>query len=224
MSEIETVRVINGSTPLIKLGTLEFPRYYRNLKSDNQQTIFSSDTLPVDELAGYGYAVVNTTEPPVGDSVSQGTPELREDGEWYQTWVVTPNDPAVAFNTKRDALLTDADQLVESELKIGIPFSKEVNGETINFHLQASAVDRSNWVGIFQVAYIRKQAGVTDTTRIRTYENNFIEYTPDELVEQLLALMTKIDDAYRKYWAFKDTVRALQVGDVLPELPLGFVE
>lgn len=225
MADTQTVRVINGSTPLIKLDNKDYPRYYRNLKADNQQTIFSSDTLEVSELAQYGYAIVNPSEPPVSDgTIAQGAPELREDGEWYQTWVVTPLDATVSFNTKRAELLTDADQLVESELKLGIPFTKEVNGETVSYHLQAGPRDRSNWVGIFQVASIRKEQGITDTTAIRTYENTFVEFTPAELVDQLLALLAGIDEAYRKYWLFKDAVMKLNVGDTLPELPLGFVD
>lgn len=224
MSETETVRVINGSTPLIKLETLEFPRYYRNLKDDNRQTIFSSDTLAVSELAGFGYAVVNAVEQPAGDVVIQGAPELREDGEWYQTWVVSETDATTTFNARRTALLTDADQLVESELKIGIPFSKEINGETVSYHLQAAPRDRGNWVGLFQVALMRKEAGATDVMSIRTYENTFVDFTPAELVDQLLALLAGIDAAYKKYWDFKDAVRLLNVGDTLPELPLGFVD
>ncbi|QXO10301.1 hypothetical protein pEaSNUABM37_00342 [Erwinia phage pEa_SNUABM_37] len=224
MSDTQTVRVINGSTPLIKLDTQEYPRYYRNLKADNKQTIFSSDTLEVSELEQYGYAVVNATTPPAGDVVTQGAPELREDGEWYQTWTVTETDPSIKFNEHKTALLKEADELVESELKIGIPFTKEVEGETVNFHLQAGPRDRSNWVGIFQVASIRKEAGVTDATSIRTYENTFIQFTPAELVDQLLALLAAIDEAYRKYWEFKDAVLKLVPGDTLPELPLGFVE
>lgn len=225
MSDTQTVRVINGSTPLIKLDTMEYPRYYRNLKADNQQTIFSSDTLEVSELAQYGYAVVNVTEPPTGDgTIAQGAPEQREDGEWYQTWTVTPKDAEAEFSTKRDALLADADALFESELKTGIPFTKEVNGETINFHLQAGTRDRSNWVGLFQVALMRKEAGATDVTSIRTYENTFVEFTPAELVDQLLALLSGIDAAYARYWTFKDAVRVMKVGDVLPELPLGFID
>lgn len=225
MSDTETVRVINGSTPLIKLETLEYPRYYRNLKADNKQTIFSSDTLEVSELKQYGYAVVNPTEPPALDgTVSQGVPERRDDGEWYQTWTLVPNDPAIEFNAKRTALLTDADSLVESELKAGIPFSKEVDGETVSFHLQAAPRDRSNWVGLFQVALMRKEAGATDVMSIRTYENTFVDFTPAELVDQLLALLAGIDATYKKYWEFKDAVLALKVGDTLPELPLGFIE
>lgn len=224
MSDTQTVRVINGSTPLIKLDTLEYPRYYRNLKADNQQTIFSSDTLPVSELAEFGYAVVNPSTPPTGDIVTQGAPELREDGEWYQTWSVSETDASIKFNEKRAALLKEADELVESELKTGIPFSKEVNGETVNFHLQAGPRDRSNWVGIFQVASIRKEAGVTDLTSIRTYENTFVQFTPAELVDQLLALLSEIDETYRKYWEFKDHVLKLAVGDTLPDLPLSFIE
>lgn len=225
MSDTETtVRVINGSTPLIKLDTQEYPRYYRNLKADNKQTIFSSDTLEVSELAQYGYAVVNPTEPPVGDVVAQGLPELREDGEWYQTWSVTETDPSIKFNELKSVLLKEADELVESELKAGIPFTKEVNGETVSFHLQAGPRDRSNWVGIFQVAAIRKEQGITDTTAIRTYENTFVEFTPAELVDQLLALLSGIDETYRKYWLFKDNVLKLVPGDKLPELPLGFID
>ncbi|QKE54631.1 hypothetical protein ACSA002_3140 [Salmonella phage vB_SalM_SA002] len=224
MSDTQTVRVINGSTPLIKLDTLEYPRYYRNLKADNQQTIFSSDTLPVSELAEFGYAVVNPSNPPTGDIVTQGAPELREDGEWYQTWVVSETDASIKFNDARSALLKEADELVESELKTGIPFTKEVNGEPVSFHLQAAPRDRSNWVGLFQVAQMRKEAGATDVTSIRTYENTFIEFTPAELVDQLLALLSGIDAAYKRYWGFKDAVLKLAVGDTLPELPLSFLE
>lgn len=225
MSDTQTVRVIDGTTPLIKLATLEYPRYYRNLKEDNKQTIFSSDTLAVSELADLGYAVVNAVEPPVSDGVvSQGEPELGQDGEWHQTWIVSPIDQTASFTAKRTALLVDADSLVESELKVGIPFTKQVNGETVNFHLQAGTRDRSNWVGIFQVASIRKEAGVTDTTRIRTYENTFVEFTPAELVDVLLTLLSGIDEVYSKYWAFKDAVLQLNVGDDLPELPLSFVD
>lgn len=224
MSETTSVSVINGSTPLIKLETKEYPRYYRNLKADNQQTIFSSDTLPVDKLANYGYALVNATPQPEGDTVSQGEPELREDGEWYQTWVVAEADPSVKFNDTRAKLLGDALSLVETELSIGLPFQKEVDGTTITYHLQAGDKDRPNWLGVFQVAQLRKAAGQEDAVAIRTYENTFVSLTPDEIVTNMLGLFSGIDAAYKRYWEFKDAVNALKVGDKFPALPNSFVE
>lgn len=224
MADTETVRVINGSTPLIKLATKDYPRYYRNLKADNTQTIFSSDTLPVDELDEYGYAVVNATNPPVGDVVTQGAPALGEDGEWYQTWVVSENDPSLKFTEKRQQVLAEALSLVETELSIGIPFTKEVDGEELHFHLQAGEQDRANWVGVFAVAQMRISTGNEDTTTLRTYENTFVTLTPAEIVTTLLAVMSGIDETYKRYWAFKDAVNLLKVGDDIPAVPETFLE
>jgi hypothetical protein len=224
MSETTSVSVINGSTPLIKLETKEYPRYYRNLKADNQQTIFSSDTLPVDKLANYGYALVNPTAQPEGDSVTQGDPELREDGAWYQTWIVAESDPSIKFNDARARLLAEALSLVDTELAIGLPFEKEVDGKTITYHLQAGDSDRPNWLGVFQVAQLRKAAGQDDAVAIRTYENTFVSLKPDEIIANLLALFTGIDAAYKRYWEFKDAVNAMKAGDTLPALPDSFVE
>lgn len=223
MSDTETVRVINGSTPLIKLDTKDYPRFYRDLKNDNTQTIFSSDTLPVDELAQYGYAVVNATPQPVGDSVNQGVPELHEDGEWYQTWVVAESDPVLKFNEARGRLLESARELLDTELAIGLPFTQTVGGKTITYHLQASERDRPNWLAVYQVALLRKSAGSTDVSRLRTYENTFVEMTPAEVVDVMMSLMTGIDGACHRYWAFKDAVAALAVTDDLPELPETFL-
>ncbi|MED5253076.1 MAG: hypothetical protein VX811_13720 [Pseudomonadota bacterium] len=41
-----------------------------------------------DTLAALGYARIHPTPRPTGDVVTQGHPEQRDDGKWYQTWEV----------------------------------------------------------------------------------------------------------------------------------------
>jgi len=223
MSEQDIV-VINGSTPLIKLETKEYPRYYRNLKSDNTQTIFSSDTLPVSELAEFGYAVVNDTPPPVGDIVTQGEPVLNEDGQWYQTWTVTDSDKTVKFNEQRAALLKEALEQIETELTIGLPFTRTVGGSDVTFHLQAATDDRANWLGLYQVAGIMLAKGDDTPMVLRTYENTFVEFSPADTQVLLMELLAGVSAAYKRYWTYKDATTALTVGDELQEVPDTFLE
>jgi hypothetical protein len=223
MSDTNAASVINGSSLLIKLDTKEYPRYYRDLKNDNPQTIFSSDTLAVESLKLYGYAVVYAVDAPTGDQVTQGDPELRDDGNWYQTWTVVDIDPNVKLTETRATLIRQADDLVETELSIGFPFTKEVDGTEVTYHLQAGEKDRANWLGVYQVASVRKAAGITDTAKLRTYENTFIELTPDEIMTNLMTLLGNIDAAYNRFWAFKDKVNALSVGDEVPAVPETFL-
>ena len=80
---------------------------------------------PSDEtLAALGYARIHPTPRPSGDVVTQGQPEQREDGKWYQTWDVrsyTAEELAEQLERRRadklrdinDAYTTTAQPLVK---------------------------------------------------------------------------------------------------------------
>lgn len=65
-----------------------------------------SSAPAVEDLAMLGYAVVDETERPAGDVVTEGQPEQR-DGVWYQTWEVrefTAEELAEREQQQRDEL------------------------------------------------------------------------------------------------------------------------
>tara|TARA_R100001039_G_C1830066_1_gene94428 strand:- start:159 stop:662 length:504 start_codon:yes stop_codon:yes gene_type:complete len=71
----------------INTETLDYPLTLRQVKR-----LLPNVALPEnpDEatLNALGFATVQPIERPVGDVVTRGQPEQREDGKWYQTWQV----------------------------------------------------------------------------------------------------------------------------------------
>lgn len=62
-------------------------------------------------LSDHGFFPEHPTERPTGDVVTEGEPELRSDGKWYQTWVVrdfTPDEQQQRFEGEKSALLQAA--------------------------------------------------------------------------------------------------------------------
>lgn len=80
-----------NSSLLIHVATQEYPVYLWVMKSRFPTMAFGDNvsTVTLDEL---GYAIVYPVDPPAGDVVTEGAPELVN-GEWKQTWVVRDYDP-----------------------------------------------------------------------------------------------------------------------------------
>ena len=71
----------------INTETLEYPLTLRQVRQAVPNVSLPKE--PDDAtLNALGFAIVQPVERPAGDVVTEGKPEQREDGKWYQTWEV----------------------------------------------------------------------------------------------------------------------------------------
>lgn len=77
---------------------------------------------PTDEhLAPLGYAILQPTERPTGDVVTEGTPEQGEDGTWHQTWEVrdyTTEEAAEALDQAKSRKLLEINTAYQAEMDL----------------------------------------------------------------------------------------------------------
>lgn len=221
---------INNSTPLIRLIDNAYPMFYRNLREDNPQTIFSSDTLGLEQLAEYGYAEVVPTDRPVADVVTEDKPKKDAAGVWRQTWVArawTQEELNQKLTVAKTTAIAEANTQFTTELEIGFPTTVTVDGKPVVYHIQARGSDRINLLGLLEIVRSNIAAGGAEATKpikVRVYENIFVDYAPADLELVIIHVLEKHNLAYTAYWSFKDAVVAASTIDQLPKMPSSFFD
>lgn len=140
----------------------------------------------------------------------EGQPEQREDGAWYQTWVV------VDFNEEEIATLTlsvkqqkkqQIDAKRDTLLKGGYHFTHE--GQELTLQTRDDE-DRINWLGILNAATAMIMAGAGDSlTKIRTAENVTITITFSQAQLLMLQTLNYQSSLYGSAWDHKDALELL---------------
>lgn len=79
--------IIQAWTPMIRTRDMRYPVYLADFRADTTKGNVSIGSWVYDvSISEFGYFPVLDSEIPVGDVVTEGEPELREDGSWYKTW------------------------------------------------------------------------------------------------------------------------------------------
>lgn len=225
---------INASTPLIKIGKNGapnvYPVYLAQVRRENPDWSFIEENDPV-LLSELGYEIVERTEPPVGDVVTEVDPVLVA-GVWQQTWSFRAHNTeevAAILTTRKTEQKLAIEQLLTDALEIGFPFTFDGENGPETGHVQLRDKDRGNVAGCGSKADRLIAQNVTGAVMpFRTFEDVTYMCTP----LQMQTLSNQAYDAYLVFmnlaWTLKDnTVKATTLAElpVVPsslELPQGW--
>lgn len=211
---------INHSTPLIDVNTKDYPLYLKDISPRLEFPTSLGAGIDPGVLLELGYAVVEHTEIPNKDVVTEGAPELV-DGVWKRTWVCREfNDIELASRLEQTKanLLSSIEQLRVDQFAIGFPhvFGKD----KVTYHVQVRDGDRANLLSKRTRAMEAIGAKKTDyRVGYHVYENVTVELTAEEMVAMADAADDQTTSAYGVIWQLKAAVNKAITLEELPELP-----
>lgn len=207
---------IYDNTPLVRVSDQTYPVYFPQVRQENPNTGFP---IPISEelLALFDYApVYDDGTQPEGDVVTEGTPELREDGKWYKTWTVrsyTEEERLAELKLRKEVLYNRAYGLYNDEVYNGLVTTYDGRDFTASIDINSVVYLRgiiSNWDSETEPVLVKGQYEVIALDKSDT-SKQFVQSLLDDY-----KLM------YRNYLNFLyQTTSTLQIPD-LPELPSTF--
>lgn len=214
---------ISSGMRFIEVATGEYGLDFQTVKKSNND-IDNLDNPTVEQLLSYGFARVHPTTPPVGDVVTEVTPQKDAEGRYQQAFMVRPFTPFELVNN-----------LVNEKAKLHELISKKKNdalnmGAPINFgtgygiqHVQMRDGDRANVLGLRMEAE-KIIAENTDTMMgIRTYENNIVPVTAAQMVDIGWQVLKAYKGVMGTAWHFEDQLNRAESIHELPFLPESFI-
>lgn len=210
--------IINSTTPLIKLATLEYPRNLAHVRAEQPHLSIPSSPTEA-QLERLGYAVVVTTTKPIGDVVEEITPTLI-DGKWIQAWTSRPyttEEYTVALRRAKDGLIATAMDLRANELDAGVAYAFP-NGAVKT--VQTRDKDKFNLFTIKTAAETLLAQNVSDPVIEFRPEDDSSEWlTPAQALEMTMSIMAYMTKIMTNSWRFKEAVESVETLEDLPTLP-----
>jgi hypothetical protein len=206
---------------LIESDSKAYPLYLANMATYAPNTCFGA-TVDSDLLIAFGMEVVHETAQPIGDVITEGPPELRPDGNWYQTWV-TRSFSEVELTDKlaerKAVLLVQAETLRVTAFAIGFPYTFPDNNV---YHVQVRASDRGNISDMRTIAKEMIEANQPMTFPFRVYENIPVGLSAEEMVALANRTFQQVVAGYQVGWDYKDAITAATSFETLPAAPTVF--
>jgi len=204
-------------TPVIRVSDGNYPMFMPQVRAAIPQTSFP---IPIRDyiLEPFGYKPVIATSQPVGDVITESTPELRDDGKYYQTWEVrdyTEEELASILASAKVDIKSSALNLFIQDLASGIPY--QIEGEDVVVGC-----------GDSEVVYYHTLYSVID--KMQSEENIYFMFldgthkslSKGDIVDLLDYTFKKIVEIKNNYWAFLVSVDMATTTEGLPDFPDSF--
>lgn len=210
--------MIYDYTPLIRLSDGKYPIYYPQVRKEYPNVMFP---YPYNELfmVEWGYKVVNEVELPAGDVITEGVPELREDGNYYKTYTSRPfNEQEIAQNlyNAKNTLIYQADSLFDFELLRSFTYNK---GDIIK-PVHVSGRNMLLWENMVNTM----TAEGLDSAIIRFQDDTFLTMDLQQVKEFYAQMSLKLFNMRKNCWNFIESVQAVDDINDLPVTPDTFME
>lgn len=212
---------ISASTALIKIESGVYPLYLSQVRQENPNVSFPSKPT-VEQLEEFGFAVVEQTERPEGDVVTEGTPEFV-DGVYKQTWVVreyNTEERIEQLKNMKAKLAEDISRLRVNELAHGFDYTAE-DGDVIGVQLRDQ--DKPNLIVLRDEAKTYVDNGADEVMEFRCRDNLTHLLEPAEMYTMCTAALQYYKAVLKASWDLKDQILAAEVADQLPALPAKLV-
>lgn len=212
--------IVTRFTRLIASDTGDYPLTLVDMPKYAPNTIFPS-SVDSDVLIEFGIEVVFPTEPPAGDIVTEGKPELRG-GEWYQTWEArsySEDEVAGKLAERKIALKAAAETARLEAFSKGFPYRFADN--TV-YHVQVRSSDRGNISDLRTIAKEVLAEGGDDMFPFRVWENVTVPLTAAQMVALADKTFKQVLAGYNVSWAYKDAIDAAETIEALPTPPEEF--
>lgn len=216
--------LVDSRTRLIRVSDKKYPVYLYDLRNDYPNAVFS-DEMADNIVAQFGYEVVQLTDKPAGDVITEVDP-VEVGGVWKQQWQVreyTPEEKEALLISHRDVLLNQANRQFETELAIGIPYEFTIGDQKKVYHVQAMSKDRMNLHGLKALAEKAIAAGTPREHKLRVYENLGIPLQSQEVLDVYYATMEAYEAAFNSFWEYKDLLDAAHSKEELIDVPSAFI-
>lgn len=209
--------IVNRMTRLIASDEGTYPVFLSDMATYAPNSMFGP-TVDSDLLIEFGIEVVNQTEIPTGDVVTEGPPEYR-DGEWYQTWIVrsfNELETSSKLAEKKEILKAQAEQLRIAAFAKGFPYRFADDNV---YHVQVRASDRGNISDMRTIAKELIAVGQDMPFEFRVYENVSVELTAQQMVTMADKTFQQVLAGYKISWTYKGQIEAAATFEDLPAAP-----
>jgi hypothetical protein len=210
--------IVTSTTRLIESDSKVYPIFLSQLATYAPNTCFGT-TVDSDLLIEFGLEVVHTVPQPAGDVITEGPPELRQDGEWYQTWISRSFDEAEQADKlleRKATLSAQAETLRVNAFATGFPYT--FPGGNV-YHVQVRAADRGNISDMRTIAKEMIAAGQPMMFPFRVFENIKVQLTAQEMVDLADRTFQQVVAGYQVSWDYKDAINAAATEADLPATP-----
>ncbi len=214
--------LIYDYSPLIRLSDEKYPVFFPEVRAENPNTSFP---IPIRDyiLLPFGYKPVIPTEPSEGDVITEAKPELREDGNYYQSWNVrgyTEEERLAALKFAQNNILSDAIYVYNRD---------KTEGSTIGFNGENYLVSLSDQEIAFLLSIkflLNSPSGVQieEPFTYKFLDNAIVSLTKDEFLSLLNEIFKINYNLAKRYWAFINTVNTTEIQSELPTVPVTFKE
>lgn len=159
-------------------------------------------------LSMFERVLIQPTEPPEGDVVTQGQPEEIE-GVWYQTWIsrdFTPEELDEQLDQRKQGRLSELDALRDAAFAAGMPYQFSDGDDVVQTRQQ----DQINLMGLAAKAQRQLVEGDDTLLPFRALSNQTRMLTPAETDAMALAALAHIEGIYGRTWLAKDAIEAAE--------------
>lgn len=203
---------IYGWTPMIRMSDMRYPVYLSDYRAEYPNVSIGSFVYAVG-MAEVGYHAVYDVTMPEGDVVTEGSPELREDGFWYRTWNVrdfTEQEIADNLVREKEQRINEARMTLDNERSQGVMVSGK--------HYQSDAQAFAYYSSISSVA----KDSPEEVFHLVTSDNQVEEFLGEEVIihiKEIQKVNAKIYDEFAKIVkAIKESTSSQEI----PEVPSSF--
>lgn len=204
---------IYGWTPMIRMSDMRYPVYLADYRAEYPNVSIGSFVYAVG-MAEVGYHAVYDVPMPQGDVVTEGLPELREDGFWYRTWNVrdfTEEELADNLTREKEQLIYSAKSNFENENMGGV----EVDG---SFY----SVDSNSLSLYHSILSVAELAEDDQLFSLLTYDNKVIEHLRLDVIELIKEIISVYVESYNNMGTFIKEVNIAKNMEELPSVPESF--
>lgn len=203
--------------PVIRLSDEKYPLYMPEVRGSTTQISFP---VPIRDyiLEGYGYMPVYSSDIPEGDVVTEGQPELREDGKWYMTWNArdfTPEEAAANLAKEKEYLISQGLSLLNYDLSTGIKY--EYKGVVYSVDVMQEKLTI-----LLCIKSLAKDSSPDTNFEYSFMDGTLLSLTRDDFLTMWNSVMSSVYALNKAYWAFREVVKQSENVELLPLLPATF--
>jgi len=221
LSAKEFIMIVDPNTLLVRVaedGSTEYPLRLSDMKRCFPNTWLPSEDVESELLESLGVFVVELTERPVADVVTELPPVLDEE-VWRQAWFsrsYTPEETQSSLDGYKAKHLLNIEAWRVAQFRIGFPF---LAPDAEIYHVQIRDTDRVNILGRYTKAKEAIAENKEVTFEFRMYENVSVTLTPEEMVEMGNQSDAQVLAGYQLTWSLKDQTTNATTFEEIPPIP-----
>lgn len=204
--------------PLIRLSDLKYPMYMPQVRLANNQTSFP---MPIKAfmLEPFGYMPVYAGDYPEGDVVTEGEPHFNEgDGKWYKTWTVrefTEEEKQENLRNAKEDTISRSESVLSTDTYTGISYSYNSENYLVEINPNKLTI-------LLCIKSLAKEAADDATFDFSFMDQKLLSLTKEEFLSMWNAVMTAYYEMNKRYWQFREQVKAVTDITAIPEVPETF--